>query len=186
MVETSKALQAFAGRSVSWVGRPVAMGFLPETDQGTTSGQKKPANRAGLPSEKPDNSQQSAMEVIAKVHQQRLPAADLLQDLLVRQFKTVASVCGAIPAIPCSCTLMGNRVTSTHLCLAIFDMLDISQIQKGAAVASVGGEKFPPHMPFLNTHQAPCMVAVGNHFQDSPFMATFLNQVCSPASECLL
>ena len=96
----------------------MAMGFLPETDQGTTTGQKKPANRAGLPSEKPDNSQQSAMEVIAKVHQQRLPAADLLQDLLVRQFKTVAPVCGAIPAIPCSRTLMGNRVTITHLCLA--------------------------------------------------------------------
>ena len=47
------------------------------------------------------------------------------------------------------------------------------QIQKDAA----RGEKIPPNLAFLDTHQAPCMVVVGQHFKDGRFMATFLNQV---------
>ena len=47
------------------------------------------------------------------------------------------------------------------------------QIQKDAA----RGERIPPNLAFLDTHQAPCMVVVGQHFTDGRFMATFLNQV---------
>ena len=59
------------------------MGFLPDTDQGTTNGkagQRKPHNRAPLPGEKPDQSQQSAMDIIGQVptHNLRQTWFDLL------------------------------------------------------------------------------------------------------------
>lgn len=47
------------------------------------------------------------------------------------------------------------------------------QIQKDAA----RGERVPLNLAFLDTHQAPCMVVIGQHFKDRRFMATFLNQV---------
>ena len=53
------------------------------------------------------------------------------------------------------------------------------QIQKDAA----RGEKIPPPpLAFLDTHQAPCMVVIGQHFKDGRFMATFLNQVLQQKS----
>ena len=48
------------------------------------------------------------------------------------------------------------------------------QIQKDTA----RGERIPPPpLAFLDTHQAPCIVVIGQHFRDGRFMATFLNQV---------
>lgn len=48
----------------------------------------------------------------------------------------------------------------------------ILQIQKDAML-----DKFLPAVPFLDTVQTPCIMAVGKHHEDGRFMATFLNQV---------
>ncbi|DBA83035.1 TPA: hypothetical protein ACH3X1_006809 [Trebouxia sp. C0004] len=97
------------------------MGFKADADQGTETeqaGQNKLQDGAPLPVEKPDQTQQSAIDVIG-------------------------------------------------------------QIQKDAA----RGERIPLNLAFLDTHQAPCMVVIGQHFEDGRFMATFLNQVIAWANK---
>ena len=38
-------------------------------------------------------------------------------------------------------------------------------------------EQVPPHIAFLDSHQAPCLSTVQEHCQDESFMTTFLAQV---------
>ena len=40
-------------------------------------------------------------------------------------------------------------------------------------------EEFP-YIPYLNTHQAPCMTIISDHCKDLNFISTFLAQVQLP------
>lgn len=134
------------------------MGFLPETDQATTSGQagpKKLPNRPPLPGEKADPSQQLAMDVMAQVSPAWLKPGVVTYPVACKQVD-----CAEL-------YFMAVHLYSNYLLLLRI------QIQRDASMA----DKFLPPLPFVDTVQAPCIMAIAKHHEDGRFMATFLNQV---------
>ena len=145
------------------------MGFLPETDQATTSasgkaGPNKLPNRPPLPGEKLDQSQQLAMDVMAQV----VPAWPNLASS-IQQINCYIQQLPSGTGISKSTSL--NLMASDHLSHVF--VLGLMQIQKDASL----GDKFLPPLPFFDTVQAPCIMVVAKHHEDGRFMATFLNQV---------
>lgn len=136
------------------------MGFLSETDQATTSGQagpKKLPNRHPLPGEKADPSQQLAMDVMAQVSPAWLKPGAVIVKYQV-----------ACTQVDCAeLYFMAVHKYSKSL------VLPWIQIQRDASMA----DKFLPPLPFVDTVQAPCIMAIAKHHEDGRFMATFLNQV---------
>ncbi|KAL3156215.1 hypothetical protein ABBQ32_012495 [Trebouxia sp. C0010 RCD-2024] len=87
---------------------------------------------------------------------------------------TVASEQADVKKLPNRPPLPGEKLdNSQQLAMDV-----MAQIQKDAML-----DKFLPAVPFLDTVQTPCIMAVGKHHEDGRFMATFLNQVIAWANK---